>query len=48
MIVVSTTAAVILLDSGWRLAAAVVSGVVLFAVYRHAEFRHSPYRAGWY
>jgi hypothetical protein len=42
-----TTSAVIMLDSGWWLAAAVVSGVVLFAMAHHAERRHSPYREGW-
>jgi hypothetical protein len=26
----------------------VVAGIVLFAVYHHAEYRHSPYREGWY
>lgn len=36
-IVVLTTGAVIVLDSGWRLAAAVVSGVVLFEMAHHAE-----------
>jgi hypothetical protein len=47
-IVLLTTGAVILLDSGWWLAGAVISGVVLFAMAHHAEHRHSPYRAGWY
>lgn len=47
-IVLLTTGAVILLDSGWWLAAAVVSGLVLFGMAHHAEHRHSPYRAGWY
>lgn len=47
-IVFLTTGAVILLDSGWWLAASVVSGLVLFAVAHHAEHRHSPYRAGWH
>ena len=46
-IVLVTTASVIMLDSGRWLAAAVVAGVVLFAVYHHAEYRHSPYREGW-
>jgi hypothetical protein len=48
LIVLVTTAAVIMLDSEWWLAVAVVSGVALFAIYHHAEARHSPYRAGWY
>jgi hypothetical protein len=47
-IVLLTTGAVILLGSGWWLAGAVISGVVLFAMTHHAEHRHSPYRAGWY
>jgi hypothetical protein len=47
-IVLLTTGAVILLDSGWWLAGAVISGIVLFAMAHHAEQRHSPYRAGWY
>jgi hypothetical protein len=47
-IVLLTTGAVIMLDSGWWLASAVVSGVVLFAMSRHAERRHSPYREWWY
>jgi hypothetical protein len=47
-IVLVTTAAVIMLDSAWWLAAAVVAGLVLFAVYHRAEYRHSPYREGWY
>ena len=46
-IVLLTTGAVIMLDSGWWLAAAVVSGVVLFAMAHRAEHRHSPYRKGW-
>lgn len=48
MIVFSTTAAVILLDSGWWVAGAVVSGVILFAMYNQAESRHSPHREHWY
>ena len=47
-IVLLTTGAVILLDSGWWLAAAIVSGVVSFAVAHHAEHRRSPYRVGWH
>jgi hypothetical protein len=47
-IVLLTTGAVILLDSGWWLAAAIVSGLVLFAVAHHAEHRRSRYRAGWH
>jgi len=47
-VVLLTTGAVILLDSGWWLAAAVVSGLVLFAMAHHGEHQHSPYRAGWY
>jgi hypothetical protein len=39
--------AVIVLDSGSWLAAAVVLGVVLFAMAHRAEHRHSPYRKGW-
>jgi len=45
--VLVTTAAVILLDSELWLAAALVAGVVLFAIAHHAEHRHSPYRKGW-
>jgi hypothetical protein len=47
-IVLLTTGAVILLDSGWWPAAAVVAGFVLFAMAYHAEHRRSPYRAGWH
>ena len=46
-IVLVTTGAVILLDSAWWVGAAVASGLALFAVYHHAEHRHSPYREGW-
>jgi hypothetical protein len=47
-IVLLTTGAVIMLDSEWWLAAAVVSGVVLFGIAHHAEHRHSPHRQRWY
>ena len=47
-IVLLTTGAVIMLDSGWWLAAAVVSGLVLFAMAHRAEHRHSPYRTDWF
>ena len=48
VIVLVTTAAVIMLDSAWWLTATVVAGLALFALYHHAESRRSPYRAGWY
>ena len=42
VVVLVMTSAVIVLDSGWSLAAVVVLGVVLFAMAYRAEHRHSP------
>jgi len=47
VLVLLTTGLVMMLDSGWWLAAAIVSGVALFAMAHRAEHRHSPYRKGW-